>query len=96
MNEIQKKTAGAFNISLEDLKSPSRKKPIITARQTSMYLIRRYLKKSLNDISLAFEKKDHTTVLNSLKKVEKLKLKDKDFQKLLELLQKEIQRNYEI
>ena len=96
VTEIQKKTAKAFNISIEELKSLSRKKPIIIARQTSMYLTRKYLRKSLNDIRLAFEKKDHTTVLNSLKKVEKLKSEDKDFKRVLEFLQKEIHQNYEV
>ena len=92
--EIQKRTARAFNLSLEELNSPSRKKHIVKARQTAMFLIRKNLKKSLNDISLNFGKKDHTTVLNSIKKVEKLKLEDSDFKKVLESLQKDIHNNY--
>ena len=94
VEEIQKKTAKAFGISVEELKSPSRKKHIVTTRQAAMYLIRKNLKKPLNDISLAFGKKDHTTVLNSLKKVEKLKSKDREFKQLLELLQREIHNDY--
>lgn len=94
VEEIQKKTARAFNLSVEDLKSPSRKKQIVTGRQTAMYLIRKNLKKPLNDISLAFGKKDHTTVLNSIKKVEKLKAEDKEFKRILSVLQKEIHNNY--
>ncbi|MDE0092131.1 MAG: chromosomal replication initiator protein DnaA [Oligoflexia bacterium] len=94
IEEIQRKVSQTFKLSLEELKSPSRKKHIVRARQTAMFLIRKYLKKSLNDISVAFEKKDHTTVLNSIKKVEKLKLEDRDFKRLLELLQKDIHNNY--
>lgn len=92
--EIQKRTAKAFGLSTEDLKSPSRKKQIVTSRQTAMYLIRKHLKKSLNDISLIFGKKDHTTVLNSIKKVEKLKLQDQGFKRLLEDLQRKIHNDY--
>ena len=90
IDEIKKETAKAFALSVEDLSSLSRKKPIVTARQTAMYLVRMYLKKSLTEISHAFGKKDHTTVLNSLKKVENLKKKDPEFKRTLELLQKNI------
>ena len=94
VEEIQKKVCHSFKLSLEELRSSSRKKKIVQARQSAMYLTRKFLKKSLNDISLAFGKKDHTTVLNSIKKVEKLKLEDPDFKRLLEDLQKDIHTNY--
>lgn len=94
IEEIQKIVAKSFDISMDHIKSPSRKKYIVRARQTAMYLIRNHLKKSLSDISIAFDKKDHTTVLNSLKKVEKLKNEDRDFKRLLESLQQDIHNNY--
>ena len=94
VEEIQKKASQAFNLSLEELKSSSRKKHNVQARQFAMYLIRKYLKKSLKDISLDFGKKDHTTVLNSIKKVEKLKIEDPDFKRLLETVQRDIHTNY--
>ncbi len=94
VDEIQQKVAKTFSLSMEDIKSTSRKKPIVTARQTAMYLIRLYLKKSLNDISIAFGKKDHTTVLNSIKKVEKLKSENVEFKRVLEFLQREIHNDY--
>ena len=94
LEEIQKRVAKSFHLSIEELKSPSRKKHIVTARQTAMHLIRSNLKKSLNDISLAFGKKDHTTVLNSLKKVEKLKSEDREFERIFNQLQREIHNDY--
>ena len=94
MEEIEKKVSKHFCLCAKDLKSPSRKKHIVTARQTAMYLIREHLKKSLNDIKLHFNKKDHTTVLNSIKKVENLKLKNKDFKRQLEVLNTEIHNEY--
>jgi len=90
VEEIQKKTAKAFQLSIEDLLSPSRKKHIVQGRQVAMFLIRNYLKKSLSDIGLIFNKKDHTTVLSSIKKVERLKVEDPVFKGLLEALQEEI------
>ncbi|MCY4321993.1 MAG: chromosomal replication initiator protein DnaA [Bdellovibrionaceae bacterium] len=94
IEEIQIKVTQAFKLSLEELKSPCRKKHIVQARQSAMYLIRKYLKTPLKDISLAFGKKDHTTVLNSIKKVEKLKTENPDFKRLLEDLQKDFHINY--
>lgn len=94
VEEIQKKTAKAFGLSLEELKSPSRKKPIVTGRQAAMYLIRNTLKKPLSDIGLAFGKKDHTTVLNSIKRVEKLRATNKDFKRTLEDLHNSFHNDY--
>ena len=87
---IKEKTAKGFGLSAEDLKSPSRKKNIVAARQTAMYLIRKRLGKPLSDISSAFNRKDHTTALSALKKVEREKIKNPDFKGLLEDINKDI------
>ena len=89
--EIQKKVAKKFHVSIEDMLSPSRKKTTVLARQTAMYFIKKSLQKSLSDIGRLFGGKDHSTVMNSLKKVEKLKVKDPDFKQDWEELQREIQ-----
>ena len=90
LEEIQRRVCQACNLKLEEIKSPSRKKHIVRARQIAMFLARKHLKKTYKDISLAFDKKDHTTVLNSIKKVEKLKLEDTDFKRLLDFIQRDI------
>ena len=87
---IQKTVAEKFKVSILELKSPCRTKNIVTARQVAMYLIKKHLKKSLTDIGRAFSGRDHTTVLNSLKKVEKLKQENPDFKRILEDLHREI------
>lgn len=92
IEDIQQKVCQRFSLTLEEMKSPTRKKNIVLARQTAMYLIRKYFRKSLTDIGLIFNKKDHTTVLNSIKKVEKEKLKNKDFKLLLEEINRDIHR----
>ena len=48
-------------------------------RQIAMYLIKKFLDKSLVDIGRAFGGRDHTTVINSLEKVESLQSKDAQF-----------------
>lgn len=92
VEDVQKKVAEKFQLSLEEMKSPTRKKHIVTARQTAMYLIKKHFKKSLNDIGILFNKKDHTTVLNSIKKVEKLLVEDPGFKALFEDLNRDIHK----
>ena len=89
-DEIQKQVAEKFNLSVEALKSPSRIKNIVTARHLAMFLIKKHLHRSLSDIGRLFGGRDHSTVLNSLKKVEKLSLKDTDFKVILEDLHNKI------
>ena len=87
---IQKQVAEKFDISVEDLKSPTRTKNIVTARHLAMSLIKKHLNRSLSDTGRFFGGRDHTTVLNSLKKVEILAAKDPVFKGILEDLNKKI------
>ena len=70
IEEVQKMVASHFNVKISDLKSASRYKPLVTARQAAMYLIKKYLDKSLQEIGRAFGGRDHTTVINSLRRIE--------------------------
>ena len=92
VSEIQKKIAKKFHIPVEDMLSISRKKNTVLARQTAMYFIKTHLKKSLSDIGRIFGGKDHSTVMNGFKKINKLKANDSEFQVIFEDLQREIQR----
>lgn len=79
VEEIQRIVAEHFKIRITDLKSTSRAKPIVVPRQIAMFLIKKFLDKSLVDIGKAFGGKDHTTVINSLEKIENLQIKDPIF-----------------
>jgi chromosomal replication initiator protein len=79
IEEIQRIVSEYYKIRVTDLKSTSRARPIVVPRQIAMYLIKRFLDKSLVDIGKAFGGKDHTTVINSLAKVESLQNKDPQF-----------------
>lgn len=79
IEEIQRIVAEYYKIRVTDLKSTSRAKPIVVPRQIAMYLIKKFLDKSLVDIGKAFGGKDHTTVINSLDKVENLQNQDPQF-----------------
>lgn len=79
IEEIQRIVSEYYKIRVTDLKSTSRAKPIVVPRQIAMYLIKKFLDKSLVDIGKAFGGKDHTTVINSLEKVENLQNQDPQF-----------------
>lgn len=76
VEDIQKMVADHFKVRVADLKATTRAKQIVVPRQISMYLIKKYLDKSLVDIGRAFGGKDHTTVMNAIERVGFLQNKD--------------------
>jgi chromosomal replication initiator protein len=87
IDEIQRLVAEHYKIRVVDLKSKSRNKPIVTARQMAMYFIKHQLDKSLVDIGRAFGSRDHTTVLNALRRIESQLIEDSDLKKDYDELQ---------
>ncbi|RUM46511.1 MAG: chromosomal replication initiator protein DnaA [Hydrogenothermus sp.] len=90
IEKVQKEVANYFAVNLNELLGNSRKKKVVEARQIAMYLARYLTSKSLNEISKAFKKKDHTTVLNAIEKVEKRMEKDRKFKLTVEFLRDKI------
>jgi chromosomal replication initiator protein len=77
LNEIQKRTAEYFSISLSDLISNRKKRKFSYPRQVAMYLCRNLTDSSFKEIGKAFGNKDHSTVIYALKRVETEKNKNK-------------------
>lgn len=75
-----------FNISIEELRSDSRKREISQARQICMYLLRTHTQLSLPKIGAALGGKDHTTVMYAIEKMEQAKVKDVQMCRLLQRL----------
>ena len=91
IDDIQKRVADRYNIKFSDMSSPRRIRSIARPRQVAMYLSKILTPKSLTDIGKKFGKKDHTTVMHAIKKVEELCETDPEFREELNLLMKILQ-----
>ncbi|MBD1867492.1 chromosomal replication initiator protein DnaA [Leptolyngbya sp. FACHB-671] len=75
-----------FKVSIEDLKSTSRRREISVARQIGMYLMRQHTDLSLPKVGEVFGGKDHTTVMYSCEKIAQLKDSDPEMARTLRQL----------
>jgi chromosomal replication initiator protein len=69
---IIEKTAQHFDIPITEILSAKRDKSIVVPRQFAMYLLRSELHLSFPKIATELGRKDHTTAIHSVDKVEKL------------------------
>ncbi|MDP2652445.1 MAG: chromosomal replication initiator protein DnaA [Candidatus Omnitrophota bacterium] len=83
---VQKKVAEFFKLSVSDLKAKRRSKNILLPRQIAMHLIRHLTNFSLPEIGQSFGGKDHTTVLHSLKKIDRDLQTNKELKNTIEQL----------
>lgn len=90
MDEILKIVSTHYNVRIIDLKSQSRTKQLVRPRQIAMFLAKKYLDKSLVEIGQAFGGRDHTTVLNALRRVEDHTSKDAEIKRDMDDLETRI------
>lgn len=69
---IMREAATYYDVTVEDLIGPSRRRPLVVARQVAMYLHRELTELSLPRIGEIFGDRDHTTVLHAQRKIEGL------------------------
>ena len=69
---IQKAVALHYGVPVEEMRSSRRGDGVARHRQVAMYLTRQMTPLSLPNIGRRFGKRDHTTVLHAIRKVEQL------------------------
>ena len=90
MDFIQKLVCEYFEVPVEMVKSKTRKREIVQARQISMYLAKSHTKTSLKSIGEFFGGRDHSTVIYACQTVEDLIDTDKKFKAYVNDIQKKL------
>ena len=87
IDEIQKKVAEHFNISVKEMQSSRRARTVARPRQIAMYLAKQLTSRSLPEIGRKFDR-DHTTVMHAVRKVEELIMEDASLAENVETLRR--------
>lgn len=91
IEDIQRKVASRYNVKVSDMSSSKRLRSIARPRQIAMYLSKTMTLRSLADIGAKFGKKDHTTVIHAIKKIEEVMSSDAEFREEITLLTRILQ-----
>ena len=81
--QIIERCARHYQVSVEDIVGPKRDKDIVVPRQVAMYMLRSELHLSFPKIARELGRKDHTTAIHSVEKIEKEQRIDPDVRSAL-------------
>ena len=84
-----------FKISKNEMLSPRRSRYLVRPRQTAIYLSKMLTSKSLPEIGRAFSNRDHTTVIHSVKTIDKLRKEDNELNINIDNLKNKLLYNQE-
>ena len=78
IDTIQTIVCKFYKISKNEMLSPRRSRYLVRPRQTAIYLAKMLTSKSLPEIGRSFSNRDHTTVIHSVKTIERLRKEDNE------------------
>ena len=90
---IQTVVCKFFKINKNEMLSSRRSRYLVRPRQTAIYLTKILTPKSLPEIGREFSNRDHTTIIHSVKTIERLKENDKDMAENINNLKNQILYN---
>ena len=90
IDQIQTSVCQFFKINKTEMLSARRSRYLVRPRQTAIYLAKILTSKSLPEIGRAFSNRDHTTVIHSVKTIEKLKKQDNELSINIDTLKNKI------
>ena len=90
---IQTLVCRFFKISKNEMLSSRRSRYLVRPRQTAIYLTKILTSKSLPEIGREFSNRDHTTIIHSVKTIEKIKEKDPEMVENINKLKNQILYN---
>ena len=95
IESIQTIVCQFFKISKNEMLSARRSRYLVRPRQTAIYLAKLLTSKSLPEIGRFFSNRDHTTVIHSVKTIERLRKEDKELNSNIDNLKNRILYNKE-
>tara|TARA_B100000003_G_scaffold54159_1_gene47747 strand:+ start:420 stop:1835 length:1416 start_codon:yes stop_codon:yes gene_type:complete len=90
IDSIQTIVCKYFKISKNEMLSSRRSRYLVRPRQTAIYLSKMLTTKSLPEIGRCFSNRDHTTVIHSVKTIEKLRKEDNELNIKIDSLKNKI------
>ncbi len=90
IEDIQRVVARHYNIRVGDLKSKSRQHSVTLPRMVAMYICRKGLGSSFPEIGERFGSRDHTTVMNACRKIEKVSATDLAIRSAVDTLRRKL------
>jgi chromosomal replication initiator protein len=69
LRDIAMAVSRRLNIRLSDMKSSSRRRYVVRARNIAIYLCRLHANKSYREIGLYFGRRDHSTIMHAFNKI---------------------------
>ncbi len=93
IDQIQSLVCKFFKISKNEMLSSRRSRYLVRPRQTAIYLTKILTSKSLPEIGREFSNRDHTTIIHSVKTIEKLKKNDLELNSNIDALKNKILYN---
>ncbi len=91
IDEVIRTVSEYFGIRASDLTGPKRTQNIARSRQVAVYLVKSLTVKSLSEIGRRFGNRDHSTVLHSVRRVEKMMAEDNRFANDIEMLRRKLE-----
>lgn len=84
-----------YNIENESLRGQGRTKDTVLARQIAIYIIRSMTNLSLTEIGKEFDKRDHTTIMHSIGRIESLIKQNAEVNEIIKDINANINARYE-
>ena len=91
IQRIQQVVAEYYNITVQDMKSKKRNANIAFPRHVAVYLCRTMTDESLPKIGIQFGGRDHTTIMNSVERIEEELKENSNLQKIVESIKSKLQ-----
>ena len=90
IDSIQSIVCKFFKISKNEMLSSRRSRYLVRPRQAAIYLAKMLTSKSLPEIGREFSNRDHTTIIHSVKTIEKLRKNDSELNSNIDNLKNQI------